>query len=189
MNKKKYCKNALLLLIVLGLVSGGTFHFLSRDVGNHMPPPTVWQAYASEDQRFEVQFPKEPQKSLQEMIIANKRIQFNEMRSEQDSAVYAVSYLDFPGHWKMLGTKKLLTRSFDYFLEEQPNVEAILHYDLSMHQGTPSLHYKLKQEGREVEGKFLISGNTLYRIAVSYPLAAKEAIQSGPFFDSFQLKA
>jgi len=124
------------------------------------------------------------------MDIANKKIDYHELRCEDKEAIYAVSYIDFPGHWKWLGTKNLLTKSFKMFVENEKNVEEVLQQELTTtQQGHSALVYRLKQDGKEIHGKFVIAGNTLYRASVTYPLAAVEKTQPEAFLDSFQIKS
>ncbi len=184
--KKLWKKYILIFTIIFFIVTGGVVKFSLKNLKDSKP--TKWEAYSSGDERFDVQFPSEPKESSEEMDIDNKKIQFNELSTESGDSVYAVSYVDFPGHWKLLGSKKLLTKAFDSYLENQKNVDEVLDQGISSHHGIPALDYHFKQAGKEVKGKFIIAGNTLYRITVTYPLAAAEKIKPEAFFDSFQIK-
>lgn len=188
MNKTNKFKKLLVVLTCLGMAIGGTYTYLSMDFKREMITPATWKSYSPVDERFGIKFPLDPKESHEEMSIANKRIDFHQFSAEHEHAFYAVSYLDFPGHWKWLGSQKLLTKSFEMLMENEPNVEEILEQKLTSHQGDPALEYRVKQEGKEIRGKFIISGNTLYRVAVTYPLAASETIQPDGFIDSFEVK-
>jgi len=187
MKTNKIWKKTILIFTITGLIAGGgATAFFWKD--NIPKKPSEWNAYSSKDQRFDVQFPADPQESSEQMVVANTKIQYNELRTQTKDSVYAVSYIDFPGHWKWLGTKKLLSKSFESFIESQDQVEEVIEQQISTHHGMPALEYRLRQAGKEIKGKFIIAGNTLYRIAITYPLAMVETTQAEPFFNSFQIK-
>jgi len=187
--KKNLWKRIILIFTCIAIVTGGVLGYLYLDQKTGIRKASHWQAYSSSDQRFDVQFPSDPKESSERMDIANKKIDYHELSSEDNGALYAVSYIDFPGHWKWLGTNKLLTKSFEMFVANESNIEEVLQKELTTHQGHSALAYRLKQDGKEIQGKFVIAGNTLYRIAVTYPLAAAEKTQPEAFLDSFQVKS
>ena len=180
-------KKTILILATLSLAAGGVlgYHFIDS---KRQADVSQWQAYSNNDDRFDAQFPNEPKESSEEIDIANQKIEYHQLSTDKGDSTYAVSYIDFPGHWKMLGTDKLLNKSFDAFLESEKNVEEVLDRKLDIHEGYPALFYRLKQNGKEITGKFLIAGNTLYRVTVTYPLAAAEKIRPNAFLDSFRVK-
>lgn len=178
---KSIIKKSIIVLGLVGLAFGG--YVLYND-----QTPKQWHVYSSKDHRFDVHFPKEPTEKQEQLTIANTKIQFEEMSTLDKDIHYAVSYVDFPSHWKLLGTKKLLNKSFQTFIENQNGVEKILKQEIGSHNGKTALLYQFKQDGKEIAGKFIISGNTLYRVAVTYPLAASEKVDTQTFFDSFKIK-
>lgn len=182
-------KKAILILTCVATAVGGTYAYLITDFKREMISPATWQAYSPQDERFNIKFPLDPKESYEEMSIANKRIEFHQFSAEHENAFYAVSYLDFPGHWKWLGSQKLLIKSFEMLMQNEPNVEEILQQELTHHYGDPALVYKIKQDGKEVMGKFVISGTTLYRVAVTYPVAAGEKLEPQGFINSFEINA
>lgn len=147
-----------------------------------------WKSYSTSDDRFAIQFPKDPQETEEQLDIDNKKIDFHQLSAEDQETQYAVSYVDFPGHWKWLGTKKLLTKSFEMFLQNEKGVEEVLQQELTKHQGHTALIYRLKQDGKEIWGKFVVAGNTLYRVTVTYPMSLAGKIEPNTFLDSFQVK-
>ena len=186
---KNKWKKALLILMCVGVALGGTYTYLMTDFKREMISPATWQAFSPQDDRFDIKFPHDPKESHEEVSIANKRIEFHQFSAQHQDAFDAVSYLDFPGHWKLLGSQKLLTKSFEMLMENEPNVEEILQQELTSHNGDPAIVYKIKQGGNEISGKFVISGNTLYRVAATYPLAAAEKAESQSFIGSFEVKS
>ncbi len=72
------------------------------------------------------------------------------------------------------------------FLENEQNVEKILEKEIIHHNGNTALSYHLKQDGKEVKGRFIIVGNTLYRMTVTYPSSVAEKIDPKSFLDSFR---
>lgn len=197
MNQIKLWKKCVLILTCGALVAGGAFGFLydnkkvqqQEEVVVEPEPTLEWHSYQSNDQRFAVHFPTEPTESDQQMVIQGKNISYQELSAGLNESTYAVSYIDFPGHWKWIGSSKLLTKGFDAFIQNEQDVEALLKQEITTFNGLPALEYRIRQAGKEVEGKFVIAGNTLYRITVSYPLAALENVQPDTFFGSFQLNS
>lgn len=183
MSKKKLWKKIIFIFIGLSLFAG-SFSYFYLDNQDAVKS----EFYFSGDQRFKVKFPTNPKESSQEMEIANTKIEYHETSSKAKNSLFAVSYIDFPSHWTWLGTEKLLNKSFDGFVENEKNVEEVLHRELTTHNGDSALAYRIKQNGKEIQGKFVISGNTLYRVAVTYPLAAAEKIKPENFIDSFELQ-
>lgn len=188
--QKKLWKRVIVIFTCLGLIGGGILAYQFLDKATYTPPKMEeWKHYISRDHRFGIQFPTEPKETEEQLDIANTKINFQQLSSESDQAVYAVSYVDFPGHWKWLGTKKLLNKSFNTFVENEKDVEEVLQQDLTTHQGHTALAYRLKQGGKEVWGKFVVAGNTLYRVTVTYPTVIAEKMQPSSFLESFQVKS
>lgn len=189
MKEKIYWKKTLILLMCMGLVLGGTYSYLSMDFKREMISPVIWKSFSPIDERFDIKFPLDPRESHEEMKVANKRVDFHQFSAEHGDAIYAVSYLDFPSHWKLLGTQKLLKKSFDMWMENEPTIQRVLHHKLGSHRGIPALEYQVKQRGGgQMRGKFIIAGNTLYRVAVTSPLAAAGSVESKEFIDSFSVR-
>lgn len=180
-------KKALWILLGVSVSIGGIYTYLISDFKREMISPITWQSYSPQDARFKVKFPLDPKESYEEISIANKRIEFHQLSAEHENAFYAVSYLDFPSHWKWLGSQKLLVRSFEMLMENEPNLQSILQQQLTSHYGNPALVYKVKQGGKEIVGKFVISGSTLYRVAVTYPVAVSEKVDAHSFIDSLEV--
>lgn len=188
MNKKKVFKNAILIISCIGIAIGGALSFVSFDFNREMTKsPMSWEAFVPDDGRFEAQFPTDPVKHERELHIANKKIDLNEYSVEVDSSLYAVSYLDFPGTWKLLGTNKLLNTAFENLMAQEQNVDEIISQELSNHNGHSSLEYHFKEGEKEVKGILIVAGNTLYRVTISYPLAAAEKLNPNTFLESFQI--
>jgi len=176
----------MLILTAFAITSGTLFNFVCVDCDKKVQNASNWEAYSPADERFQVQFPADPEEKAEEIAVANKTLQYQEYKAEAKDTEYKVSYIDFPGIWKMVGSKKLLTKSFDALLDQEDGVEEVLHSELTNHHGNPSLNYHFKQAGKEVKGRLVIVGNTLYRLVVSYPKAVAEKIDSESFLNSFQ---
>lgn len=188
--QRKLWKKVIVIFTCLGLIGTGILSYQYLDKKTYTPTKVEdWNSYTSRDQRFGIQFPSDPKESEEELDIANTKINFHQLSSEEKEAVYAVSYVDFPGHWKWLGTQKLLNKSFTMFVQNENGVEEILQQEITTHQGHTALAYRLKQEGKEVFGKFVVAGNTLYRVTVSYPTVLADKIQTDAFLDSFQVRS
>lgn len=182
LNKKSLLKKSILIFTCIGLAAGSFAYFFPGE------EPRKEATYVSENHEFKAEFPKDPKETSEELEVADNKIEFRELSAEDKNSQYAVSFIDFPGHWKLLGTDHLLNKSFDGFLESQKDVEEVLERQITTHNGDPALAYRLKQGGKEIQGKFVIAGNTLYRVAVSYPLAALGKIKPEGFINSFEVQ-
>lgn len=190
MKQIKLWKKCVLIITCAAVVAGGTLGLLYKNFEQEMQEvakPTTWQVYYPSDERFGIHFPSEPQEKEQQMVLAGKNFSYQELSTALDDSTYSVSYVDFPGHWKWIGSNKLLTKGFEAFIQNEQNVEALLRQEITTHHGFPALDYHLKQDGKEIKGKFVIAGNTLYRVTVKYPLAVAETVQPENFFNSFQI--
>lgn len=182
--QKKWWKKIIFIFTSIAVISLGTYgYFYLREIMSKN-----WKHYSSVDDRFYVQFPSDPKETNERLDIANKTIDYHEVSSQDKDTLYSVSYIDFPGHWKWLGKEKLLTKSFDMFIENEKGIEEVVEKKLITYKGYSALTYRLKQDGKEIWGRFIVAGNTLYRVTVSYPLAVTEKIDVQPFLDSFQVK-
>lgn len=189
MKQKKssnFWKRSIIIFTCAAIGIGGCVGFLFHDMNQQMYNSSEWSAFSPEDQRFHVQFPSDPKEDVKEIDVADKKIEYQEYTSEIEDTQYMVSYIDFPGMWKMVGSKKLLNKSFDALIEHDQNVEQLISKEHSFHKGLPSLHYQLKQAGKDVRGRLIIAGNTIYRVTVAYPESIAEKVQIEAFLDSFQ---
>ncbi|MDN3506492.1 MAG: hypothetical protein P0S96_04610 [Simkaniaceae bacterium] len=176
-------KKILTILLATSIVAGGTLSYLYLDQKSGAGNYKEWSG-----ERFSAKFPADPKESSEELDVDNKKIDYRQLSCEDGGSIYAVSYIDFPGHWKWLGNKTLLTKTFEKFIESEKGVEEVLERQLTTIGGDTALVYRLKQDGKEISGKFIVSGNTLYRVFVTYPMASAEKVKPEEFLDSFQLK-
>lgn len=185
MSSNKIWKKILLIIIAFALVGSSTYFFLFNDFKKN---PKEWQAFAPENQRFNINFPKEPQKENKEMEIADKTIEYQEIKSEIKDILYSVSYIDFPSKWRWLGANTLLTKTYTYMMESESNIETIKESELTTFKGMPVLKYSFIKEGKEVHGRLILSGNTFYRLTVTQPQQLADVVHVNEFFDTFSLK-
>lgn len=182
-------KKIIFVFICISTAIGGTYaYFKTSSHHKTTVVSTDWQAYSPKNKRFSIKFPLNPKESREEMKIKNKQFEFQQFSAEDKNTFYAVSYLDFPSRWKWIGSQKLLVKSFEMIIENEPNIEKILKKELTYHHRNPALIYKIKQDGKEIYGKFVLSGTTLYRVAVTYPQQTENQIHSNSFIDSFEIK-
>jgi len=182
----KIGKKITFICVGLAVVLTSVFSFVCFDCDRQMHNPLEWQAFSPSDDRFEVKFPTDPKEDSQEISVSDKTLEYQEFKSEDKHAEYSVSYIDFPGMWKLVGSKKILAKSFDGLMEKEKEVEEILAQEHSSHKGEPSLHYHLKQAGKTVKGRLVVVGNTIYRVMVTYPETIADSIDTESFLDSFQ---
>lgn len=185
MKQRKFWKKFIIIFTCLTIVTGGALSYYLID--NQVQNPSEWESFSSNDERFQAQFPKDPEETSKEISINDKTLEYHELSTEEKDASYSVSYVDFPGIWKIIGAKKILSKTLNGILEQEEKIEALLHQEISSHEGLPALNYRLKQDGKEVHGRLVVAGNTLYRVVVSHPLAAAEKVKPQAFLDSFSI--
>lgn len=184
-NNSKKLKKWVLIISAFAVATGGLLQLGSLDFQTTSAPVRV-EAYSPPDERFTVQFPTDPEEKVEAIAVSDRTLQYQEYKSEADDTEYKVSYIDFPGIWKMAGSKTILTKSFHTLLDHEEQVEKVIQAELTHHQGNPSLHYHLIQAGKEVKGRLVIVGNTIYQLVVSYPKAIAQKIDTDRFLNSFR---
>lgn len=186
MLQKKIWKKLVLILTAFALIGSTAYFSLFDDFKKN---PRQWQAYDSEDQRFNINFPSDPKKEDKAMEIANNKIEYQEVQSEHKDILYAVSYIDFPSKWRWLGNNTLLTKTHKYMMENESNVSELKQSELITYQGMPALNYGFIKEEKEAHGRLILSGNTLYRLTVIHPKDSIGDLHIEDFFNTFSLKS
>lgn len=186
---KKFYKKIILIITFLALLGGSVMTYIFTDFNQKVHNRKNWEFFSPLNKRFFINFPSEPKEKLKEMNIAGTNIQFQEFTTEAGSSKYAVGYLDFPTKYTLLGSKTLLTKSYELLLEKETEMEQVIHQHMISHNGIPAIDYRLKhKDGKEMWGRLLLKGNTLYRVTVHYPVASVETVKPEAFIQSFQVQ-
>lgn len=203
MNRKKIISFIIILLTAIG---GATFFFkntLQRELTkiqseeNWSPYASSkkdtlgkWKPYASSDQRFRVDFPKDPvHESKQIEIPSAEPLQYKEVRAEQSDVVYAVSYIDFPPKWRLAGSNTLLKKSLSILIKHESDEQKLIEQKLTTHTGFPAIDYIIKEGEKEIKGRLILVNHTFYRLTATYHSTIASQAQHMDFVNSFNLKA
>ncbi|MCI0382102.1 MAG: RDD family protein [Chlamydiae bacterium] len=156
--------------------------------GGLAPLKKSWSTHSYVTEKFEVEFPKKPVEEEKQLDVpdTNHTINYQEVRSETRDVSYAVSYLDFPKKWRLLGTGTLLRKSLEILISAEEGAELVTQ-KVVMHQNYPALDFIYKRADQEIKGRMVLIGTTLYRLAVSYPNEISEKLNPSQFIDSFKL--
>lgn len=195
---KGFIRKIILTVLLAAGVTGGTFAYLLRDVKQEVQEKftkgeslSLWTPYSSTDSRFKVQFPEEPSEQAKTLDIpaANQSIDFQQISAEakEKEIVYTLSYIEFPRKWRLLGNNTLLNKALDLLVEYEMKGQQLLNKEITKHQSLPAIDYVMKQGEKEVQGRLIVVGTTLFRLTVTYPPALKDKIQHERFVESFQV--
>lgn len=190
-SKKKLRQWMGIVLLVIG-AGAGAFTFVSRDVQKELTKIESndnWVQFSPADKRFSIEFPKSPKEASRQIEIpsANQSLDYREMRAEESEVSYAVSYIDFPRKWRLVGANTLLKKSLAILVEHEAEGMKLVSQQVSTHNGLPALDYVVKHGEREIQGKLILSGTTLYRLTATYLPAKASLVQHAQFVSSFNL--
>lgn len=148
-----------------------------------------WVSYSPNDNKFIVAFPGNPEFATRQLDLPafNQSLDYNEYRSEAKDVTYSVSFLDFPSRWRLLGNGTLLRKSFDILLETEQKSQQLVSKTFNHHRGFPTLDYILTEGEKQIAGRLVLAGTTLYRLAMAYPADQKDDETVRQFLESFEI--
>lgn len=204
-SKFKIKKVILISMFLLAAIGSSTFFFKKglqeglvkiQTQENWVPyassqkdPQGKWKPYSSSDNRFQVDFPKEPVHESKQLDIpsTNEPLQYNEIRAEQSNVVYAVSYIDFPQKWRLASSNTLLKKSLALLIEHDAKGQRLMEQKLTAHNGFPAIDYVVKEGTSEIKGRLILVNHTFYRLTATYPSTIASQAQHTEFVNSFNL--
>jgi hypothetical protein len=150
-----------------------------------------WVQYYSMTRGFTVNFPDQPQEEVKQLEIpdSGKVLDYQEVSIQpKKDVLYSVSYMELPSKWRWAGSNTLLKGALDLYVKYNPIVSEVLNREIFLYQNHRALDFHLKQGDNEVQGRFVLVDNTLYKLTVVYPSSLREDVKEGqPFLDSFDL--
>lgn len=150
-----------------------------------------WVQYYSMTRGFTVNFPDQPQEEAKQLEIpdSGKVLDYQEVSTQPTKDVlYSVSYMELPSKWRWAGSNTLLKGALDLYVKYSPITSEILNREIFLYQNHRAIDFHLKQGDNEVQGRFVLVDNTLYKLTVVYPSSLREDVKEGqPFLDSFDL--
>lgn len=147
-----------------------------------------WIKFADDDGRFTVKFPKKPDVGIRTFAEDSKNpLNVNEFKAEKE-AVFSVNYLDLPTKWKIFSPNTLLKGALKAVIGQIPG--ATLQQKQSLkHKNYPAIQFHLKQGDKEIEGRLILVGETLYTLTVEYFPDEYHPEQHTLFLNSLEAKA
>jgi uncharacterized RDD family membrane protein YckC len=148
-----------------------------------------WIQYAYDDAGFKVHFPNDPQEESKKLAIpeVDKVLDYQELKAHENKKVYySVTYMELPRKWKLAGASTLLKGGLDMMVKHMP-ATTLIEKKFTTHQSYRALDFRLKQGEKEVKGRLILVGTTLYKLTVTYPPSLEKELQDNPFLDSFDL--
>lgn len=148
---------------------------------------TGWVQYVSNNGKFQVQFPKKPvEQAPQHFEVPHgDPLQVNECKAHQE-AEFSVSYLDLPKKWRLFSANTLLKGALKVIHEHMPTAE-LIETKLIKHKNQPGMDFKMRDGKKEIEGRLILVGNTLYKLWVVYSPETPREQQHEVFLGSFEL--
>jgi uncharacterized RDD family membrane protein YckC len=146
-----------------------------------------WKEYTTADGRFSVIFPEDPSHESGTLPVPsqNKKLTYDEFKSYQSKKVYySVSYMELPRKWKLAGANRLLNAALDLIVQYTPGTE-LLSSTMTKHRNLRALDFHLSEGEKEVKGRLILVGTTLFRLTAVYPPSLAGQLQDREFVDSF----
>lgn len=159
-----------------------------------------WVKFISKEGKFSVDMPSKTEFQMKEFPIppAGITLAMNEFTSKAEgegSEVYSVSYVVLPRSWLLASSKKVLLGALYLKYETQLGSDVLSKKPVMHLNRLPAIDFVAKQNDRKIEGRLILSGNRLFQISKTTPIAAqpvaKEASAPGEktlgenFVDSF----
>lgn len=144
-----------------------------------------WVQYTHEQKGFTVFFPDEPQEAKKPLTPSGETgLNITEMSSKEKKRIYSLSFIKLPKKWGLAGDNTILKVALDLIVKHTPEA-TLVSKQLTNYQGLKAIDYTMIVDGKEVSGRLLMHGNTLYRLNVEYPQGAKVAKEE--FLSSFSV--
>lgn len=184
------------LIALMLACSAGSALFLGEDISEaaveyeHQVTGSGWIQYVSDNGKFQVQFPKKPveQEPKQFEMSNGSPLQVSEFKATpKGEAEFSVSYLELPKKWKLFSANTLLKGAMKVVHEHTPGA-TIVEKKLVKHKSFPAMDFKMKDGEKEIEGRLILVGSTLYKLWVVYSPDTPREQQHEIFLSSFELK-
>lgn len=191
---KKIKRISLITAAVILSVGGGlglySSFFSSPTAPNKWQTKSLegWINYYAAEKGFYINFPVIP---IQESIELNharlkKPLIYNEYKTcNDDKLCYAIGYVDFPSKWKWAGSRTLLKGALEMMLQNDGEMQ-LVSQGFTKHGSFPALDFHLTKGDKEMEGRIVLVGTTLYKLTVAFPPSLSKHIGPHLFIESFQ---
>lgn len=146
-----------------------------------------WIHYTSKDEKFTVNFPKKPELETHTFDVPNtdKGLDLQELKTVGD-VEFSVSYLELPRKWRIFSAATLLKGAMNVIAEKMPGAKIIERSHIK-YKNYPGMDFHMTQEGKEIEGRLILVGSTLYKLTVTRPHDMNHEVEHENFLNSFEL--
>lgn len=180
-------------LLIIGCIFGGMFGIAIKNFNQqHDPFGSLpgWVDSSTANERFAIDFPKDPELQTKQLDVpkAGQTIDYQEYSVDAKDLNYSVSYVDFPGKWRLLGSNTLLKKSLELFVAHDKEPQELVSFEFAKHKEHPAINFVIKKEDQDIHGRIVLVGTTLYKLAVAYPSEIEEKLRHQAFLDSFEAK-
>jgi uncharacterized RDD family membrane protein YckC len=186
--KRKLCGFLASSAFVLSAVYGNVLALWSVGLEKGISPEG-WVQYSSDDAKFKISFPKDPESASKELVIpdSGKVLNYQEITSDENEAVrYSVAHLELPRKWRLAGNTTLLKGVLDQLIKHTEGAK-LIEQEFKMYGSQRVLDFRMKQDSDEVKGRLIIVSGTLYKLMIAYPPSKAEELRGDPFLDSFEI--
>lgn len=160
--------------------SGGLFQFIGGS--------KEWPAFTQAKEEFSIHFPKSPEEVNKKLPVPGGAPldYFEHMFKSEEDVIYSVSYTTLPGSLLKWSTGLVLKGSIKIIATQLTHAE-IMTKRVVQWKEHPALDFRLYQPGREIQGRLILIGSTLYKVEVNYPEALKNEVSENInyFVESF----
>ncbi len=178
------------LLLAIGCI---TSLFLGEEISNvaieyeQNMTKEGWILYTSKDETFTVNFPKKPELETHTFDVphTDKGLNLQEVKTVGD-VEFSVSYLELPRKWRIFSAATLLKGAMNVIAEKMPGAKIIQKSHIK-YKNYPGMDFHMTQEGKEIEGRLILVGSTLYKLTVTRPHEINHEVEHENFLNSFEL--
>lgn len=160
--------------------SGGLFQFVGGS--------KEWSAFTQTKEEFSIQFPKTPEEINKKLPVPGGAPldYFEHMFKSDDDVIYSVSYTTLPNSLLKWSSGLVLKGSIKIIATQLTHAE-IRTKRVVQWKEHPALDFRLYQPGREIQGRLILIGSTLYKVEVNYPNELKNDVSENVsyFVESF----
>ena len=146
-----------------------------------------WIQYSSKDERFTVNFPKKPEVKTHTLDVPNTDnvLDLKEVKSVGE-VEFSVSYLELPRKWRIFSATTLLKGAMNVIVQNMPGAQIVEKKHVK-YKNYPGMDFHMTQDGKEIEGRLILVGSTLYKLTVTRPQEVAHEMQQEDFLNSFDL--
>ncbi len=184
-----------IVALALALVSGSSL-FMGKNLSDvairyeEGVTTAGWMEYASDDGKFTVQFPKEPEVASETVPVPNsdQTLNLNEVKAKQSDHTFSVSYLELPKRWRIFSPSTLLKGAMKVVLNHMPSAQLVDKKMVKL-KSYPAVEFSMKEGEKEIEGRLILVGSRLYKVVVIHPHGIPKNENHEAFLNSFDIQS